>query len=215
MAAHYQLQLFMWHYNAFGQSQGPVEESVIVQMIKQGQLTDQTLVWQAGQADWLPAGQTALGSHFQAAAQPVAPYRPPNPYAAPQSQIRPAYQYQKPVPLTWMQILFGFSGRIPRRQYWAAALIHFIAILPLIIASEFSSNEADLGLAMGLLMVVTLVFLFWSSLAVAVKRWHDRGKSGAWIFIGLIPIIGGIWTFIECGCLRGSIGANQYGFDPT
>ena len=205
----------MWHYNAFGQSQGPIEESIIVQMISQGQITAQTLVWQAGQANWLPAGQTSLAPNFQLTAQPVALDQPPNPYAAPQSTIRPAYQNQKPVPLTWLQILFSFSGRIPRRQYWAASLIHFIAFIPFMVVVQLTETKGELDLVMGLLGLTTIIFLFWSGLAVAVKRWHDHGKSGAWIFIGLIPLIGGIWTFIECGCLRGSVGANQYGFDPT
>ena len=215
MGPHYQLQLFMWHYSSFGQSQGPVEETVIVQMIKEGQLTPQTLVWQAGQADWLPAGQTSLAPHFQTAAQPLAPQQPANPYAAPQSAIRPTYRHEQAVPLTWMQILFSFTGRIPRRQYWAGALIHFISFIPVMVLAQLSGEDQSVGVAVGLLMLLTFVFMIWSGLAVAVKRWHDRGKSGLWVLIGFVPIIGGFWTFIECGCLRGSEGANQYGFDPT
>lgn len=205
----------MWHYNSFGQSQGPVEESVILQMITQGQITQQTLVWQAGQANWLPAGQTSLASYFQTSSQPLAPQAPANPYAAPQSNIHPAYVLHQAVPLTWMQILFSFTGRVPRRQYWAATLIPFIAIIPLMVVGELLQDDGSIGLALGLLLLVTLVFMIWSGLAVTVKRWHDRGKSGAWILIGIIPLVGPIWTFIECGCLRGSLGANQYGLDPT
>ncbi len=205
----------MWHYSSFGQSQGPVEESVIAQMIKEGQITPQTLVWQAGQANWLPAGQTSLAPHFQTAAQPLAPQQPANPYAAPQSTIHPTYRHEQAVPLTWIQILFSFTGRIPRRQYWAAALINFIAIIPVALLAQLSDENQSMGVALGLLLLVTFVFMIWSGLAVAVKRWHDRGKSGLWVFIGIIPLVGPIWAFIECGCLRGSLGANQYGFDPT
>ena len=205
----------MWHYSSFGQSQGPVEESVIAQMIKEGQITTQTLVWQTGQADWLPAGQTSLAPHFQTAAQSPAPQQPANPYAAPQSAIRPTYRHEQAVPLTWMQILFSFTGRIPRRQYWAAALITIIAIMPVAVLVQLWGADKSMGVVLGLLLLVTSVFMIWSGLAVAVKRWHDRGKSGWWIFIGMIPIIGPIWAFIECGCLRGTEGANQYGFDPT
>lgn len=66
-----------------------------------------------------------------------------------------------------------------------------------------------------ILMILLYVPLIWIGFAVGIKRWHDRGKSGWWILIGLIPVIGGIWTFVECGCLRGTFGANRYGEDPT
>lgn len=205
----------MWHYSSFGQTQGPVEESVIVQMIRQGQITLQTLVWQAGQPNWLPAGQTSLAPYFQTAAQHLAPQQPANPYAAPQSTIHATYGHQQAEPLTWMQILFSFTGRIPRRHYWAAALIHIISVIPVAVLAQLSGDDQSMGIGLGLLLLITSVFLIWSGLAVTVKRWHDRGKSGLWIFIGMIPIIGPIWAFIECGCMRGSLGANQYGFDPT
>jgi uncharacterized membrane protein YhaH (DUF805 family) len=52
-------------------------------------------------------------------------------------------------------------------------------------------------------------------MAIYVKRWQDRDKSGWWILIGFVPIIGGIWAFVECGCLRGTMGDNRYGPDPT
>ena len=66
-------------------------------------------------------------------------------------------------------------------------------------------------------IIVFLLYIpmIWIGLALGVKRWHDRGKSGWWVLIALIPIVGGIWTFVECGCLRGTVGPNQFGPDPT
>ncbi|MEO0416282.1 MAG: DUF805 domain-containing protein, partial [Verrucomicrobiota bacterium] len=58
------------------------------------------------------------------------------------------------------------------------------------------------------------LLLFWISLAVSVKRWHDRGKSGLWVLVNFIPVVGGLWELIECGCLDGDYGKNQYGLDP-
>jgi uncharacterized membrane protein YhaH (DUF805 family) len=52
-------------------------------------------------------------------------------------------------------------------------------------------------------------------LALQVKRWHDRSKSGWWVLINLVPAIGPIWSFVEAGCLRGTEGGNEYGGDPT
>ena len=52
------------------------------------------------------------------------------------------------------------------------------------------------------------------SLAMNVKRCHDRDRSGWFILVMLIPLAGGIWYFIEAGCLRGTVGPNKYGPDP-
>jgi uncharacterized membrane protein YhaH (DUF805 family) len=54
----------------------------------------------------------------------------------------------------------------------------------------------------------------WPSLAIYVKRWHDRGKSGWWVLIVFVPIIGYLWLLIECGFLAGDDGPNEYGPDP-
>ncbi|MDK1017721.1 MAG: DUF805 domain-containing protein, partial [Actinomycetota bacterium] len=46
------------------------------------------------------------------------------------------------------------------------------------------------------------------------KRWHDRDKSGWWMLIAFVPIIGGLWAFIETGLLQGTESDNQYGPNP-
>ena len=52
------------------------------------------------------------------------------------------------------------------------------------------------------------------NLAVAAKRWHDRDKSGWWMLIALVPIIGWIWALVETGFLAGTSGPNRFGADP-
>ena len=61
-----------------------------------------------------------------------------------------------------------------------------------------------------------LVFLalLWPSLALQVKRWHDRDKSGWFVLVNLIPFIGWLWTLIECGFLDGTQGPNRFGPSP-
>ena len=54
----------------------------------------------------------------------------------------------------------------------------------------------------------------WISLAVQVKRWHDRDKSAWWLLMNFVPFIGAIWVLVECGFLRGTEGQNNYGPDP-
>jgi uncharacterized membrane protein YhaH (DUF805 family) len=108
----------------------------------------------------------------------------------------------------FLWLLFSFQGRIPRLAYWAASTIVVIAYCGgQLAATRFVKDTQSLQIISGLMSLP----LLWTSLAIQIKRWHDRDKSGWWFFICLIPIIGGIWSFIELGCLRGTYGPNSYG----
>ena len=92
----------------------------------------------------------------------------------------------------------------------------------------------------GMLVIVILIV----GIAVGVKRLHDRNKSGWFLMLfyfvpftlaalsvlidafvedsiiiatvlALLAIAVGVWTFVEMGCLRGTVGINQYGPDPV
>jgi uncharacterized membrane protein YhaH (DUF805 family) len=144
-----------------------------------------------------------------------------NPYQAPQAQGAPFAPQQPAAPMSVGSILFSFQGRIPRRVFWltniamtiVAMLIGFVIgfVCGLVLHDDAQSAQLVAQLVILPVQLLTL----WISLALAVKRWHDRGKSGWWVLIGLIPIIGWIWAFVEVGCLRGTVGPNQYGLDPT
>ena len=118
-------------------------------------------------------------------------------------------------------LLFSFEGRIPRRVFWltqiAATIVSImIGFVVGIVVGLAMHNDAQTAQGVAQLVILPVELLgFWIGLALAVKRWHDRGKSGWWVLIGLIPIIGWIWAFVEVGCLRGTVGPNQYGADPT
>ena len=137
-----------------------------------------------------------------------------NPYDAPQFDQTLSTAASSPArPLSWKEILFSFDGRIPRRTFWGASILilvaYFAIVLVLMMIFGAESGATSIG---GLIMYVPLI---WSTLALQIKRWHDRDKSGWWVLIGLIPLIGPIWAFVETGCLRGTVGDNQYGADPT
>ena len=144
-----------------------------------------------------------------------------NPYASPQGEI--ITPHSPFTPLTWKQILFSFEGRIPRRQYWGAMGIQIvvgmlIGLLAAFVIPSFGGNrDAASGVVIVLivLMIPVGIFFMWAGLAIGIKRWHDRDKSGWWMLISIIPYIGGIWQLIECGCLRGTEGPNRFGGDPT
>ena len=117
-------------------------------------------------------------------------------------------------------LLFSFQGRLNRAPFWLVHLGILVAEIVLLSvlgagAAIMSGNyEAAAGSMGGLSSVVLGVFflaVFWISLAISVKRWHDRNKSAWWLLIVLVPVVGSLWYFIECGFLRGTIGPNNYG----
>jgi uncharacterized membrane protein YhaH (DUF805 family) len=133
-----------------------------------------------------------------------------------------------------LHLFFSFQGRINRLAYWLGSIL--TSVLSLVIYTvvqivgaqmKMDASQAQAGgsaqavmsvlagsLAVLLLVLVIDAIVFWMSLAVSMKRWHDRGKSGWWVLMGFLPIVGWIWTFVECGCLPGDPGANQYGPSP-
>lgn len=123
-----------------------------------------------------------------------------------------------------MSLFTSFEGRINRQKWWlgliALVVVQWILMLILgvvigggMMAGGDPANPEISMAALLPLIIVMLVFL-WPSLAIYTKRWHDRGKSGWWTLIILIPFIGGIWALVELGFLRGTEGANQFGPDP-
>ena len=63
-------------------------------------------------------------------------------------------------------------------------------------------------------MFIALFVLQVMTLAVLIKRWHDRNKSGFWLLINLLPVIGQVWMVIELGVLPGTPGTNRFGPSP-
>ena len=104
--------------------------------------------------------------------------------------------------------LFSFEGRVTRLEYWMYYVPLIIGIIIVIIFAAVFGEEAA-AIISSLLGLV----LIWSVIAIQVKRWHDRDKSGWWILINFIPIIG-FWALIENGFLRGTEGKNRFGEDP-
>lgn len=105
--------------------------------------------------------------------------------------------------------LFSFSGRISRRSFWLSSLVILGLSLGLaLVALVLGSVNEVLGVAA---YWVATIPMTWVGLATSVKRWHDRGKSGKWVLISFVPIIGGIWAFVETGFLAGEPGVNAYG----
>ncbi len=101
-----------------------------------------------------------------------------------------------------------FNGRARRKEYWMFVLFNviFSAILAII---EFAIGMNDWNLLSTIYSLAVLI----PSLAVSVRRLHDTDRTGWWIFIGLIPLIGAI-ILIVFMATEGQPGDNRYGPNP-
>lgn len=94
-----------------------------------------------------------------------------------------------------------FSGRASRSEYWWFFLTVFLA-------------SAITGAISDVLQLIVGLGLFLPQLAVAVRRLHDTGKSGLWLFIGFIPLVGAIILIIWLAT-SGDRRPNAYGAPIT
>jgi uncharacterized membrane protein YhaH (DUF805 family) len=114
-----------------------------------------------------------------------------------------------------MQDLFlSFNGRINRSKFWLGILGLFVVYIILAAISAMSMGKDGSMGVIGIIILVIYIAMIWPSVAIGVKRFHDRDKSGWWVLISLVPIIGGLWYLIECGFLEGTKGPNKFGPDP-
>lgn len=105
-----------------------------------------------------------------------------------------------------------FRGRARRREYWRYILYYVIAFVALVLVDMLTGTfnmESQLGFLSGLF----LLFMLIPSVAVAVRRLHDTERSGWWVLLAFLPLIGQLvllFFFIQ----EGDEGDNAYGPDP-
>ena len=107
------------------------------------------------------------------------------------------------------------AGRLNRKAYWIGilVLVATYGILLIVVLGVFDLNRPS-GKNFDFASSVTKLAFLYPAINLGIKRYHDRGKSGWWVLIGFVPIIGQIWYLFEAGFLPGTVGSNQYGPDP-
>jgi uncharacterized membrane protein YhaH (DUF805 family) len=108
------------------------------------------------------------------------------------------------------RILFSFRGRVPRKVYWLWGILG-----PLLFSMIAEMLLEIVGMPERRAETLTSALLLWPCAAVSVKRWHDLDRTGWWVLLHLVPLIGMIWTLIANGTRRGTVGANRFGLDLT
>ena len=105
-----------------------------------------------------------------------------------------------------------FSGRARRTEFWYFVLFNIIVTIVLSVIDRLIgtfSGASNLGILSGIYSLAVLI----PTLAVAVRRLHDIDRTGWWILIGLIPLIGTI-VLLVFYLTPGTPGSNRYGPDP-
>ena len=154
------------------------------------------------------------------------PARPNQPRASAKAPSAPAPRSAQATPKAandsllgyFLWLLFSFDRRLDRRTYRYARIV---ANSGFVLATwGFNSELPKLAgnpgaaLVLALLLLGLLGVMAWSTLAMQVKRRHDRDKSWPWLFVGFIPIAGPIWVLVETCWLDGTPGYNRFD-DPA
>ena len=86
---------------------------------------------------------------------------------------------------------FTYGGKATRAEYWWFYLMNLVFALVILALTAIAGTSE----------VSSLVFVYWlaqvfPSLSIIVRRLRDIGKKWTWIFISLVPFIGGIWFIV-------------------
>ena len=102
-----------------------------------------------------------------------------------------------------------FDGRSARSEYWwpqlFMAVVNYVVILPimLLVSEGFGSILSTL---FSLAVIIPAI-------AVSIRRLHDTDRSGWWLLLMFLPIIGWI-ALIVFFATKGTAGSNRFGPDP-
>lgn len=105
-----------------------------------------------------------------------------------------------------------FDGRAQRKEYWLFVLFNLIVSIVLTIVDRLTGTySADYG--MGALGAVYALAVLLPGIGVSVRRLHDTDRSGWWLLIVFIPILGALVLLVFM-ILDGTPGTNRFGPNP-
>lgn len=107
---------------------------------------------------------------------------------------------------------FDFAGRSTRRAFWLFTLVYFIVLVVLTFLDGAFGTLTEDGI--GLLGGIAILLHFVPTLSVTIRRLHDTGRSGWWILIAFVPLIGLIWLIV-LACMPSQPVSNRFGDNPA
>lgn len=111
-----------------------------------------------------------------------------------------------------LQNYTNFTGRARRKEYWCFVLFNILAVIVLSILDS-SLGTVNVRKEYGLLSSIYIVLVIVPSIAVAVRRLHDIGRSGWWFLLNFLPLLGSLILFVFF-ILDSQPETNQYGENP-
>ena len=186
-----------WYYAVEGTSVGPVSKLDFDRLVAAGSIRSDTLVWQEGMQDWLPYGRAGLSGASAAL-----------PSRAPVGDLRDPARADANSFVGALKDGFAryvdFGTRSTRSQFW------WWTLWSILISAGSTALDATLGTPIGLLTSLAMLL---PSVAVAIRRLHDIGRTGWWYLIVLVPFVGWI-VLIVFFCTKSQDGPNQWGDAP-
>jgi len=112
----------------------------------------------------------------------------------------------------------GFSGRARRKELWMFVLFNLIVsiVIGIIDGIAGTMTTVDAGgipVQVGIIGIVYSLAVLLPGIAVGVRRLHDTNRSGWWLLIWFIPVIGWL-VLLVFYILEGTRGSNRFGADP-
>jgi len=106
-----------------------------------------------------------------------------------------------------------FKGRARRKEFWMFTLFNFLATAAATILDNVLGLTFADDIPYGPIYVIYVLGVLVPGIAVGIRRLHDVNKSGWWIFIALVPLLGTLYL-LYLNVKEGDAGKNQYGPDP-
>lgn len=105
-----------------------------------------------------------------------------------------------------------FTGRARRKEYWMFFLFNLIVLFVLSAVDAMTGTLSEAS-GLGLLSGIYALGVLLPTIAVAIRRLHDTNRSGWWLLINFVPVIGSIVLLIFM-VLDSKPGPNKYGPNP-
>ena len=125
----------------------------------------------------------------------------------------PQIDYRKEEKDSLSMLFFSFEGRVSRSTYWLKYMLPYIAIYFVLAMLDIESGSFDYSTGYGTFSAIFTLLGLIPTLAIGIKRCHDRNRTGWFLLVSLIPLLN-IWLLIEIWFLKGTEGKNKYGQDP-
>jgi uncharacterized membrane protein YhaH (DUF805 family) len=109
---------------------------------------------------------------------------------------------------------FSPHGRISRSQYWLKWVVGYLVVYLILLGLTLAARGSVAGVIFGIILLIFVLAMLWPSIAIIVKRVHDRDWPWPFILLLFVPIVQ-FWPLVEIWFLRGTIGSNRFGPDPV